>query len=205
MEPSPGPAPEDPRVSKLAALFGLTLVGSAALPWLSDGTSFLDLVIDAFGRAFLEGFLFVVGFGSPFLFGAAVVLGVLVLSPKVARRVIRIPVALMQSQLLLVAITLMTARDRVIAAVALLGFAIVTALGLARHSARTRAEGDGPSLAWYIRWGAVVVAGVAAWTRLQRAAGIELGTGLDVALGSAVLLIVTMGRRRYRAAAPQAD
>jgi hypothetical protein len=89
--------------------------------------------------------------------------------------------------------------------VALLGFAIVTALGLARHSARTRAEGDGPSLAWYIRWGAIVVAGVAGWLRLQRAVGVELGIGLDVALGSAVLLVLSLGRRRFRAAAPQVD
>jgi hypothetical protein len=202
VEPASGPAPEEPTIPKLTAVFGLGLAGSIALPLLPDGTSFVDLVIEAFARALLEGVLLLVGYGSPFLFGLAAALGILVLEPAVARRVVRIPIAFMHSQLLLVAIVLMMARDRVVAAVALLGFAIVTALAFAMHTARTRAEGDGPSLAWYVRWGAIVVAGVAGWTRLQRVAGIELGLAVDVALVSSVLMIVVLGRRLFRAAAP---
>jgi hypothetical protein len=48
----------------------------------------------------------------------------------------------------------------------------------------------------------MMVAGVAGWTRLQRTAGIDLGSAVDVALVSAVLMIVALGRRRFRAAAP---
>ncbi len=202
MEPATGPTPQEPRINKLTAVFALGLAASAALPLLRDGTSFLELVIEAFGRSVLEGFLLKVGFGSPFLFGLTAAIGILALERSVARRIVRIPVAFMHSQLLLVAITLMTARDSVVAAVALVGLAIVAASRFALHTARTRAEGDGPSLAWYVQWGAVIVAGVAGWMRLQRVVGIELGIGLDVALGCAVAMVVTLGRHRFRAAAP---
>jgi hypothetical protein len=53
-----------------------------------------------------------------------------------------------------------------------------------------------------VQWGAVIVTGVAGWMQLQLVAGIELGIGLDVALGCAVAMIVTLGRHRFRAAAP---
>jgi hypothetical protein len=202
MEPSPGPAPVEPTIHKGIAVLGLVLAGSAAMPWLPDGATFVDLVIEAFHRSVLEAVLLTVGFGSPFLFGLCVALGILALRPPIARRLVRLPIGFMHSQLVLVAIVMMTERERVAGAVALLGFAVVSALRFAFHSARTRAEGDGPSLAWLVRWGAMIVAGVAGWMELQRVADIAFGRGLDVALASAVLMILAFGHRRFRAAAP---
>jgi hypothetical protein len=202
MEPSSGPAPVEPTIHKAIAVLGLVLAGSAAMPWLPDGATFVDLVLEAFHRSVLEAVLRTVGFGSPVLFGLCVALGILVLRPPIARRLVRLPIGFMHSQLVLVAIVMMTERERVVGAVALLGFAVVSALRFAVHSARTRAEGDGPSLAWLVRWGAMIVAGVAGWMQLQRVADIAFGRGLDVALASAVLMILVFGRRRFRAAAP---
>lgn len=190
-------------MSKVVALFGVGLASSAALPWTSDGTTFVDLVIEAYGRSVLEAMLLVLGFGSPFLFGLASAIGILFIAPAIARRVVRFPIAFMHSQMLLVAIMVMTARDEFVAAVALLGFAIASGLRFAMHTARTRAEGAGPSFAWYVRWGAVIVVGMGGWLELQRVGGLELGLGLHVALASAVLVLVSLGpSRSFRAAAP---
>ncbi len=202
MESTREPTPEEPRIHVVTAVLALGLAASAALPLLHDGTSFLGLVVEALRRNVLHGVVMLFGFGSPFLFGLASALGVLGLPRSVARSVVGITIAFMHSQLLIVAFSVITAPADFAAPVALLGFAVVGALWFTMHRARTRAEGDGPSLAWYVRWGAVLVAGTAGWIRLQRVVGIELGIGLDVALLCAVAMIVSLGLRPLRTAAP---
>lgn len=192
MESDAGSQSADPRAPRSVALLSLALVGSAALPWTPSGESFLSLLLDAFSGHLLEGLLTLVGFGSPFLFGLAVVIGVVLLPPGTAKKVVRVPIAFMHSQLLLVALVIFFAGDAV-ASAALLGFAAVSGVRLAFHTASRTASGPGPSFVWYVRWGAMVIAAVGAWAELQRIDGVALGWGLHVALGSALLIVATLG------------
>jgi len=171
----------------------LVIAVAAFLPLHPEGLSFFDLFLIELSRGLLEGFLMLAGFGSPYLFGLAVLVSPL-LSATSAPRVLRIPIALMHSQLLLVAIVIASAADAV-AAWALLGFAIASGVYLAVHTARTHAAGPGPTAIWYLRWGGTVVAGVAAWSELQRLNEVVLGYGLHVLLAGA-LWVVWAGRPR---------
>lgn len=195
---SPEPEPTPPRTTALGAL---VLVISSTLPLAPDGRSYLAMLLDELSRGLLEGLLMLIGFGSPYLFGLAVILGILWLPPRLARQIVRVPIAMMHSQLMLVALVLWRLGDAV-AAVPLLGFATVSGVYMALHSARTFAEGDGPSLPWYVRWGAMVVAAVGGWCELQRLGGVELGLGLHVALSGALIMLVSMGGTSYRSAVP---
>lgn len=184
-------------LSRWTLLPAIGLVCAAGLAWTPEGTSFVDLLLEQFGYGVLPGLLMLFGFGSPFVFALCIVICVVALPPKTARRVVRIPIALMHSQLVLVALALFFAGD-VVAPYALLGFALVGGLRLAFHTATANTQGDGPSLRWYTRWGATVIAGVAMWMELQRTGGISFGNGLHVALGCALLLVVFAGRRSER-------
>lgn len=196
------PAADEPTVSRTTAIWGILLSSSAALPISPQGQSFLELLLEQFHRGLLEGLMMLVGFGSPFLFGLTVAIGVTVLEPRIARRVVRLPIAMMHSQLMLVAIVLWRLGD-VVASLPLLGFAVTSGVFMALHSARTFAEGDGPSLPWYVRWGATVVAAVGGWCELQRIGGLQLGWGLHVGLAAALLMVASVGSGPHRAAAPE--
>jgi hypothetical protein len=204
-EATPPPKP----VPKLAAVGGLVVAVSAFLPLHPEGLSFFDLFLIELSRGLLEGLLMLVSFGSPYLFGLTVALAPW-LPSTVDARVVRIPVALMHSQLLLVAIVLVSAGEAV-APFALLGFAVVSGGYLALHTARANAEGRapvdpqapstafvGPAAAWYAQWGAMVIAGIAAWTELQRVGGVALGYGLHVLLGGALMILAVTARRAKR-------
>ncbi len=186
---------------RLAMLAGAALAVSSALPITPDGYSFLALLRGEFQRGVLEGLLMLVGFGSPFLLGLAVAIVPWSVAPWIGRRIVRLPIAFMHSQLVLVALVIWLAGNA-IADLALLGFAIVSGVRLAVHTARGHSEGDGPQLAWYVRWGGMMVAAICAWVELQRASGLELGLGLHVALGSGVLMAASLGTRPLSAAAP---
>jgi|GEM_PF-1330222 len=194
------PRPEQP-LPLLTAVAGVLLTVSSALPWTPQGLSFLDLLRAEFSRGLLEGLLMIVGFGSPFLFGLAVAVVPRVLPPAVARRVLRVPIAFMHSQLVLVTIVLVMA-GRGIATLPMLGFALVSGVFLAIFTARAHAEGDGPRVGWYVRWGGMVVAAVTAWMELQQVGDLVFGWGLHVALGSALLMVAALGRRPLGEAAP---
>ncbi|MBV1857978.1 MAG: hypothetical protein KUG77_06160 [Nannocystaceae bacterium] len=192
--------PEAP-LPRLAAAAGLALAVSSAMPWTPQGDSFLALLRSEFSRGVLEGLLMLVGFGSPFLFGMAVALAPLVCPPVVARRILRVPVAFMHSQLVLVALVLWLSGVS-IAALPLLGFALGSGVGLAVHTARAHAQGDGPRVGWYVRWGGMVVAAIAAWMELQRMGDLEFGWGLHVALLAGLGMVGALGGRALGSAAP---
>ncbi len=185
----------------VAAVGGLALAVSSALPWTPEGSSFLELLRGEFSRGLLEGVLMTIGFGSPFLFGLAVAIAPRALSPAIARQVVRIPIAFMHSQLVLVMIVLALAGAG-IASLPMLGFALVSGVFLAIHTARTHAEGGGPRLGWYVRWGGMMVAAIAAWMELQQAGDLTFGWGLHVALGCGVLIAASLAGRGLGAAAP---
>ncbi len=179
----------------LAHACGLAIVIAAALPITPDGRSFVALLIAEFQRGLLQGVLMLSGFGSPFLFGLAV-LGVA--WPRLhdaARDVLRGPIGLMHGQLLLVAFVVWR-HGQAVAALPLLGFAVVGAVVYVR-SGMAAPGGKRLTALATMRWGAIVVAGVAAWCRLQALAGVSLGRAVDVVLAaSLVLAIVTRPRAR---------
>lgn len=186
-EDPPG-SPIEPPLPKRVAWLGLALAGSAFLPLAPDGRRFVDFVLEAFSRSLLEGVLTVCGLGSPFLFGVATAVASQVPTPALAARLVRAPIAIMHSQLVLVAWTVFSRGDA-IAALPLLGFSIVSGIYFAVHLASAGAGDRGPSLRWHIRWGAMLIMAIAAWARLQLFAGIFFGVALTLALLSAALLL----------------
>lgn len=194
--PEPSQVPRlDGRPSRWAGWCGLGLAASSALPLTPRGQSFLDLLRGEFARGPLEGLLMTLGFGSPYLFGGAVAMAAFWLRPEVGRRWVRVPLALLHAQLVLVAIAIALWGEAV-AAYPLVAFAFASGGALAYHGARYQAEGREPSLSWYVRWGGAVVTGVGSWIELQRAAGVQWGIGLETALFSAIGLILLGTSRR---------
>ena len=176
------------------ALLGLAMGLAAGLPLTPEGESFVRLVIDEFSRGLLEGTMMIAGFGSPFVFGFLLFVGHMFFAPAVAKRMVSVPVSLLHSQLVLVAFVLWR-HGEALAAPALLGVAVVGAIHLVVHTAKTHAEGDGPSLVWYARWGATMIAVVAAWTRMQMFANVRLGIAVDVLLGCSLLIVFVISRK----------
>ena len=175
------------RLPGSAAVCGLALAGAVFLPLLPDGTTFFDLVVAAFSRGLLEGLLTVVGLGSPFVFGLAVALAVW-LPSLVAARVVRLPIALLHSQLIVVMWTVWSAGGA-IAALPMLGFSVASAVAFSVQLAARRASSSGgPSLRWHIQWGAMMVVAIIVWVRLQMFAGFHFRWALTLALAATVLL-----------------
>lgn len=199
-EERPSARPEQ-SLPKLTSAGGLLLAISSAMPWTPEGASFLDLLRGEFGRGALEGLLMLVGFGSPFLFGVALAIAPLVLPPAIARQIVRVPIAFMHSQLVLVMIVLSLAGAG-LATLPMLGFAVVSGVFMAVHTARTHAEAGGPRLGWYARWGGMMVAAITGWMELQQAGDLSFGWGLHVALACGLTIVASLGARRLGDAAP---
>jgi len=186
-------------------LCGAGLVGCASLPATPDGACLLELVREAFAIDALQGLLMVLGFGSPVLFGAVVTAATFGLPGPLGRTAVRVPLALMHAHLVLVTIVV-AARTDAIAALPMLGFAVVSALLYITHVAATSAGGDGsgPTLAWSVRWGAMLIAATATWARLQWLGGVQVGIAFDVAAICSALIVADVVRHEgaRRAAAP---
>lgn len=176
------------------ALLGLAMALSAGLPLTPEGAPFVRLVLEEFRRGAMEGMMMIAGFGSPFVFGLTIFVGHLFFPPETAKRIVRLPVSLLHSQLLLVAFVVWRHGESV-AAPALLGVAVVGVVYLVMHTAKTHASGNGPSLVWYARWGATMIAAVAAWGRLQVLAEVRLGIAVDVMLACALLIVFIIERK----------
>jgi hypothetical protein len=177
------------------ALLGLAMALAAGLPLTPEGAPFVRLVLGEFSRGVLEGIMMIAGFGSPFVFGLLLFVGHLFFSPAAAKRMVSVPVSLLHSQLLLVAFVLWRHGESV-AAPALLGVAVVGSIHLVVHTAKAHGTGDGPSLVWYARWGATMIAAVAAWSRLQWLADVRLGIAVDVLLACALLIVFIIVRKQ---------
>jgi hypothetical protein len=190
-------AKEKPEESPLpggVALLGLAMALSAGLPLTPEGAPFVRLVMNEFSRGILEGLMMIAGFGSPFVFGFTLFVGHLFFAPAAAKRIVSVPVSFLHSQLLLVAFVLWR-HGGSLAAPALLGVGIVGAVHLVVHTAKSHASGDGPSLVWYARWGATMIAAVSAWCRLQWFADVRLGIAVDVLLACALLIVYVIARK----------
>jgi hypothetical protein len=190
------PASTSSSAPRSAAVLGLLLFACAFLPLTPAGRSFVEVVRATFDESVLQGVVMLVGFGSPFLFGLGVALGVWMRDGEAAARLVRNPVTMMHSQLLLVAWVIWRNDDEAVASLPLLLFAVVSGLYLVQHSAAERAAGRSVPFAWTVRWGATVIAAVAGWLLLQRTAGLELGRAVDVAGLCALGLAVRVQPRR---------
>lgn len=175
------PATTSSSVPRSAAILGLVLFACAFLPLTPAGRSFVTVLRDTFADGVLHGLVMAVGFGSPFLFGLGVAVGTWMRDDEIAARLVRNPVTMLHSQLVLVAWVIWRSDDDAVAALPLLGFAVVSGLYLVRHSAAERASGRSPSFAWTVRWGAMMIAAIAGWLLLQRVGGLHMGRAVEVA------------------------
>lgn len=186
-------------------MLGLVLFACAFVPLTPAGRSFAQVARETFGEGVLPGIVMVLGFGSPFLFGLAVAVGVWLRDDAAAARLVRNPVTMMQSQLLLVAWVIWRQDPDAVASLPLFGFAVVGGLYVVQHSASERASGGAASFAWYVRWGATVIAAVAGWLWLQRSAGLTMGRAVDVAGLCALALMMRVRPRRAEVPAEPVD
>src|SRR5690606_37493838 len=131
----------DDRRGRVMVLGGV-LAATAALPIAPDGKSFVQYVLDSFQRSMLEGLLMVAGFGSPFLFGIAVAISTR-MTPEAGAQLVRAPIAMMHSQLVLVTWAVWR-HGEAIAAGPMFLFAIVSGLYLLLGLAKKRAEDKPP-------------------------------------------------------------
>ena len=197
-------APEDrarapvARLGPLVHLCGAVIAASAFLPIAPDGRSFFAMLVSELERGLLPGIMMLAGFGSPFLFGIAIAVVAAPQLRSLASELVRTPIGLMHGQLLLVAFVVWKS-GQAIGAASLLGFAIVGAIAYARSGARAPGGHD-IGLASTVRWGAVMIAGVAGWCKLQRMADIELGLAIDVLLVVALVLVLASSRVRHQQA-----
>lgn len=191
------------------ALPALVLTAAIVAPLHPDGYSFAQMLIATFLRSPLEGLIMLLGFGSPFCFGALVLalagLGERV-HPRLAERLLVGNLSLLHAQLLLVAFMLWRAGQGVMP-LALLGFAAVSGGYFILHHAREAALGGGnddtaeytrtgPTLRWLVRWGATVIVAVCGWIRLQLLIGVRLGWAIELMLAAGVAMAVLLTRRR---------
>ncbi|KIG13801.1 hypothetical protein DB30_07647 [Enhygromyxa salina] len=187
----------------------LVLTAAIALPLHPDGFSFAQLLYASFLRSPLEGLIMLLGFGSPFCFGAIVLalawLGDRV-HPRLAERLLVANLSLLHAQLVLVAF-LLWSRDQGKMPLALLGFAVVSGGYFILHHAREAAASggaddtagfsrSGPTLRWLVHWGATVIVAVCGWIRLQLLIGVRLGWAIEVMLAAAVTMAVLLTRKR---------
>lgn len=175
----------------------LTLVGTILAPLTPGGTSFLGVVAEVAERSWAEAGLFVLSFGGPWLFGLGLALAAAARGSALPRWLLHSALALFQAQLFLWSMRAWMAGFGV-APGALFGFSVVSAIYLMYFSAKAAAEGEGqgPTLRWLANWGALLVIAVAAWLRLQVAAGLRMGPALEIAVTACVLIMLATRRRR---------
>ncbi|PRP93246.1 hypothetical protein ENSA5_43410 [Enhygromyxa salina] len=191
------------------AVPALVLTAAIALPLHPEGFSFAQLLYASFLRSPLEGLIMLIGFGSPFCFGA-IVLALAALGPRVVPRVgerlLVVNLSFLHAQLLLVGFML-ASRGQGMMPLALLGFALVSGGYFTVHHAREAAAGggvdedgqaarSGPTQRWLVRWGATVLVAVCGWIRLQLLIGVRLGWAIEVMLAAGVAMAVMLTRRR---------
>ena len=185
-----------PQLSLSQAVLGLSLFASIALPITRDGLSLIDVFLRMAAESPIAAIAFLIMFASPQLFGLAVAVARLVRDESIALALVQIPVAILQAMTVLFGMSLIN-NPRAVAPMALAGFALVSALYYLYTSAEAAAADRPLPLRWYVRWGALLVAGLGMWLRLQALGSLRLGVALDVAVVTAALLLVsTVPRRR---------
>lgn len=199
-------AADSPLLPRSATLLGIVLFACAWLPLTPGGRSFFRVAVETFDEGFMAGMVMVIGMGSPFLFGLAVALGSVRRDDQQAAALVRTPVTMMLSQLLLLSWLIWRSGD-MIAAFPLFAFAVVSSIYVIQHSASSRASGRPATFAWYVRWGAVVVSAIAGWLLLQRMGGLQMGAAVQIAglCGLGLVLRTQPGMQAAARPVPEPD
>jgi hypothetical protein len=177
-----------PALPLAQAVLGLTIFASIALPLTPAGWSLLGLVLRAFRDGPAAGLVFLAMFASPQLFGLAVAIGGWHRDERVVLALVQGPIVILQGMIVLGALSTL-GNPHAVAPLGFLGFAVTTGGYLVYASAEAAASERGPlGLRWYARWGALLVAGLAGWLRLQSLGVLHLGVAVDVAGVAAALL-----------------
>lgn len=182
-QPSPGPA---------AAVAGLILAATSALPLGVDEISPLRALLRVFAESWVDGLVALLIFGSPYLLGACVALAILMRS-GLTFALLRVPVTVLYAELVLLALMLVKDPGDAVAPWGLIGFVAAATLGGVARFANDAKRGRAPSLAWTGRWGALLVVGLLGWLLLQVLVhgDASLVFGPWATLAAAALLVVT--------------
>lgn len=182
---SPGP---------LAALAGLALASTSALPLVVDEPSPLRMILEAFGKHWVNGVVILLLLGAPYLLGLAVAAAA-VLRSTLGLLLVRVPVTILYAELVVACLMIASEPDDCRAPWSLVGFAVVTTVsGIVRASGERRA-GAAPNVAWLARWGATIIAAVLGWIMLQNPMSLAEAPGLWATLvGAAALAGTSRGR-----------
>jgi len=148
-------------LSGMAAVAGLALAGTVALPITGGGPSILQGILEAFGDGWVDGVLMLLLFGAPYLLGLFVAVAAARKSPRSAL-LLRVPITILYGELVLLALFLLKDQNDAVAPWSLIGFVAVATLRAVAHTGRGAA-----GVVWTARWGAMLVAGLFAWVLLQ--------------------------------------
>jgi len=182
-----------------AALVGIGLAATSALPLSLGEVSPLQALLRVFAESWVDGFVAALLFGSPYLLGACVALAVLVRS-GLTHALLRVPVTVLYGELVFLALMLIKDPGDAAAPWSLIGFVAAATLGGVARFANDAKRARVPSVAWTGRWGALLLVGLLGWLLLQvfvhGDASAVFGPWATLAAGA--LLVVTCRPRRHR-------
>ena len=186
------PRTPQPHPGRPAALVGTLLAATSALPLAVDEISPLRALLRVFADSWVDGFVALLIFGSPYLLGACVALAVLVRS-GLTLALLRVPVTVLYGELVLLALMLVKNPGEEVAPWVLIGFVAAATLGGVARFADDAKRGRVPSVAWTGRWGALLVVGLLGWLLLQVFVEGDASAvfGPWATLAAAALLVVT--------------
>jgi hypothetical protein len=179
--------------STSSGLFGLALAACIALPFDPDtGKSILGVIIEAFGRDWLNGLLIALMLAPPYAIGLCVGLATFS-GGRIGTTLVKLPLVLLHLEAVLLALMLFH-EDEGRGTLGLLGFTIVMAVRLFTRAARSRNRGTHASVGWLARTGGVLVAGLFGWFRLQTH-GEDIGIAIVATIIAAAMMAVTARTR----------
>lgn len=163
-----------------------------------EGTSMLRLLLDAFHEDWLVGLAITVVLGSPYAFALAVACSGTA-NGSFTRAWMRAQVALLQTEVVVLGLLVLhgLGQHDARAPWAMIGFAATTLVVFVRHVASPAVSERHRDARFFVRWGAILVAGTYAWFLLQCLGRTEYGSVLPGTLAAAFLLAaVTPASRR---------
>ncbi|MEM6995615.1 MAG: hypothetical protein AAF721_34205 [Myxococcota bacterium] len=149
-----------------AAIAGLALAATIALPIASGERSLLWAILEAFSEDWLNGVFAGLVIGAPYLVGACLALAV-VLRSSLSVVLLRVPITILYIEMVCLALLLVRDSGDAVAPWSFIGFVLVSTLSAVSRFSRDRRHGRTPSVAWLGRWGAMLVAGLFGWFLLQ--------------------------------------
>ena len=182
------------RARRRVVLGGALLLCAAGLPLTPDGDSPARWCLDAATAGAFQGLWSLSSMGLPFLFG-----GVAALTSWLpplrdhpgSVRTLRAMLLVLHGHLLLFAVSVL-GEAGFIATIPLVGFAAISMIAFGWHAERLRTDRHETSEHHRLqltRWGAAILAPIAAWARLQTLGDLPLGPCVDVTIASSLALV----------------